>query len=52
MCESEKQLLSSLGKCLGEDARLSEEYRPRVERFFPLRDDKNSERTFEAIKGI
>lgn len=52
VCESEEQLLSSLGKCLGEDARLSEEYRPRVERFFPLRDDKNSERTFEAIKGI
>ena len=52
VCESEEQLLSSLGKCLGEDARLSEKYRPRVERFFPLRDDKNSERTFEAIKGI
>lgn len=52
VCESEEQLLSSLGKCLGEDARLSDEYRPRVERFFPLRDDKNSERTFEAIKGI
>lgn len=52
VCVSEEKLFSALEKCLDTGAHISDEYLSRIENFFPLRDGKNSERTFEMIKNI
>lgn len=52
VCENEEKLLSALYACLESGASLKDDYKARVEKFFPLRDGKNCERTYEAIKNI
>lgn len=47
-----ESLVCSLVKLIDSDGRQPEEYKNRVEAFFPLRDDKNCERTFQAVEAL
>ena len=50
--ETQEALLASLTACAEAGFALPEEYAKRIERFFPMRDDKNCERTYQAILAL
>lgn len=52
VCTDEDTLLNELEACFRDRMQLSPEYRERVSRFFPLRDDQNCRRTFEAVCSL
>ncbi|MCR5674601.1 MAG: CDP-glycerol glycerophosphotransferase family protein [Lachnospiraceae bacterium] len=50
--ETEEALLAALAACAESGFAQPQEYAERVERFFPMRDDKNCERTYHAILAL
>lgn len=52
VCEDENSLLSALEEVFQSGCRMVEGYEKRVEGFYPLHDDKNCERTYEAVKAL
>ena len=52
VCTDEDSLLTELENCFRNGMQLCPEYRARVSRFFPLRDDQNCRRTFEAVCSL
>ena len=50
--ETEKDALGALETILANGCRMAAVYQQRAERFFPLRDGRCSERTYEAIREI
>ena len=46
---TEEALMDALNACVGNDFRMQKEYFDRLEAFFPIRDEKNCERTFRII---
>ena len=52
VCTEEAGLLETLEAIFQQDCRMVEEYENRVDRFYILRDDKNCERTYEAINEL
>lgn len=52
VCTDEAALLQALERCLQDGARPAPEYLQRMEAFFPLRDDHNCQRTFDAIRNL
>ena len=52
VCTDEDTLLNELEACFRDGMQLFPEYRERVSRFFPLRDDQNCRRTFEAVCSL
>ena len=49
ICADEDAVLTELEACFAGGCRMAERYRQRVERFYTLYDDRNCERTYEAI---
>ncbi len=52
VCQTEKELLENLALYCKENLALKDIYRKRIDSFFTLRDDKNCERNFEAIREL
>lgn len=52
VCTDEDSLLTELENYFRNGMQLCPEYRARVSRFFPLRDDQNCRRTFEAVSSL
>jgi len=52
VCPTEEQLLAEAEACFQSGCRMAERYRERSERFYVLNDDKNSERTYLAIRKL
>ena len=52
VAKTEKELLSHLEQILKDPVSAAEAYQKRIEAFFPLRDMKNSERIYQAVKDI
>lgn len=52
VCETEEALLQATAHVFQADCLMDEEYRNRVERFYTLIDEKNCERTYQAISGL
>ena len=50
--ETASAAIEALGEVIDSGCRMAPVYRERAERFFPLRDARSSERTYEAIKEI
>ena len=49
VCRDAESLLAAIGEIFDGDCRMADVYRSRVDRFYPLHDDKNSERTYRTI---
>ena len=47
--ETEDALMDALLACARDDFRMAQKYRDRLEAYFPMRDEKNCERTFRAL---
>ena len=47
-----KQLMDALEKYVRNDFRMEKEYRDRLDAFFPVRDEKNCERTFKIVSEL
>ncbi len=52
ICVSEEEALSELEQILADGCSMSAEYRGRAEAFFEIRDTKNSERTYLAVREL
>ena len=52
MVEDEAALLKALRRCAERDFTVEEEYLARLDAFFPIRDELNCERTYEAIAAL
>ncbi len=52
VCRSEKELLDNIQSFFDNDFKISDEIKKRVDNFFPVRDNKNCERVFEAIDRL
>lgn len=52
VCTKEDELISEIRSALENNSAPSDKYAKRGERFFELRDDKNCDRIYEAIKNI
>lgn len=52
VCTEETEVLEETRACLERGMELQDDYRERVRAFFPMRDAKNCQRTFEAIKKL
>ena len=50
--KTEETLMDALLTCARNDFRMEKEYHDRLDAFFAIRDDKNCERTFQAIRKI
>lgn len=49
VCREVGSLIGALDAIFGDGCRMADAYRARVDRFYPLHDDKNSERTYRTI---
>ena len=47
--KTEEALMEALFSCVRNDFRMEKEYHDRLEAFFPVRDEKNCERTFQIL---
>ena len=52
VCEDKDSLIRAMEEVFRNECRMSEEYAKRVDRFYTLHDDKNCERTYEAINAL
>lgn len=52
VCMEETEVLAELEQYFERGMQLQDFYRERITDFFPMRDDKNCQRTFEAIKKL
>ena len=52
VCTEETEVLEETRACLERGMELQDDYRERVRAFFPMRDAKNCQRTFEAVKKL
>ena len=50
--KTEEALMEALLTCARNDFRMEKEYHDRLDAFFPIRDEKNCERTFQAICNL
>ena len=50
--QTEEALMDALEKYVRNDFRMEKEYRDRLDAFFPVRDDKNCERTYQIISRL
>ena len=49
---TEEELVDAVYECAGNDFRMQKKYRDRLEAFFPVRDEKNCERTYQALSRL
>ena len=49
---TEEELMDAIYECAGNDFRMQQKYRDRLEAFFPVRDEKNCERTYQALSRL
>ncbi len=49
---TEEELVDAVYECAGNDFRMQKKYRDRLEAFFPVRDEKNCERTYQVISRL
>lgn len=52
VCQTEPELLAELEQIFANHCEMSEQYLRRVDTFYPLRDNKNCERTYKAVKRL
>ena len=52
VAETEEALVDAVYECAGNCFRMEEKYRSRLEAFFPVRDENNCERVFQAISRL
>lgn len=52
VCKEEKEVLDEIEECLERKMQIQDFYRERIAGFFPMRDDKNCQRTFEAVQTL
>ena len=52
VCSRQEEVLAALEEIFQSDCMMKETYKARVERFFTMRDDKNCERTYTAVKEM
>ena len=50
--QTEDALLDALTECAGNDFRMQEEYRRRLDAFYPVRDAQNCERTYRILRQM
>ena len=50
--ETEEALINAVYDCVVNDFRLQKEYRDRLDAFYPLRDERNCERTYQILRRI
>ena len=49
---TEEELVDAVYECAGNDFRMQKKYRDRLEAFFPVRDEKNCERTYQVLSRL
>ena len=49
---TEEALVDAVYECAGNDFRMQEKYRKHLEAFFPVRDEKNCERTYQILSRM
>ena len=49
---TEEELVDAVYECAGNDFWMQKKYRDRLEAFFPVRDEKNCERTYQALSRL
>ncbi|MBQ6506067.1 MAG: CDP-glycerol glycerophosphotransferase family protein [Clostridia bacterium] len=49
---TEEALVRAVQECAGEDFRMQQKYRERLDAFYPLRDEQNCERTFQVLQRM
>ncbi len=47
-----EELVDAICECAGNGFRMEEKYRDRLKAFFPVRDEKNCERVYEAVRRL
>ena len=52
VARTEEALIDAVYECAGNDFRMREKYRQRLEAFFPVRDEMNCERTYQALRRL
>lgn len=52
VCRTERELLDQLRACVQREFAVETQYRERAQHFFPLRDQNNCQRTYEAILSL
>ena len=52
VARTEEEVMDALYECAGNDFRVQEEYRNRLEAFFPVRDENNCERTYRILSRM
>ena len=50
--KSEEALIDALHECIGDDFRMQEIYRSRLDAFYPVRDTQNCERTYQILRRM
>jgi len=50
--QTEEALLNALRECANNDFRMQEEYRGRLDAFYPVRDAQNCERTYQSLQQM
>ena len=44
--------MKAINECVGNDFRMQKEYLDRLEAFYPVRDEKNCERTYQILSRM
>ena len=52
VAETEEALVDDVYECAGNGFRMQEKYRKRLEAFFPVRDENNCERVYQAVSRL
>ena len=52
VAETEEALVDAVCECAGNNFRMQEKYRSRLEAFFPVRDGNNCERVYQAVSRL
>ena len=52
VAKSEEALIEALHECIGDDFRMQEIYRSRLDAFYPVRDTQNCERTYQILRRM
>ncbi len=50
--QTEDALLRAVADCVGHEFRMQREYRDRLEAFYPVRDERNCERTYQILRRM
>ncbi len=50
--QTEDALVDAVRECAGNDFRMQEKYRERLEAFYPVRDEQNCERTYQILRRM